>query len=103
MGGNTMTMKITSNKARTNIYLNKTIKKQAQQIFSEYGLSLSDAVNMFLRQSVFVNGLPFELKIPKKENIPNDETIKALQDCENNVGAEVISLDDLLKDMKQNV
>jgi len=93
---------VNSNKIRTNMYLNKSIKNQAQQIFKEYGISLSDAVNMFLRQSVYENGIPFQLKIPK-DNIPNDETLNAIKDCEDGVGLEEITFEELQKDMKQNV
>jgi len=98
----TMPTSANSNKIRTNMYLNKTVKNQAQQIFKEYGISLSDAVNMFLRQSVYENGIPFQLKIPK-DNIPNEETLNAIKDCENNIGLEEISFEDLQKDMKSNV
>ena len=98
----TMQTSANSNKIRTNMYLNKSIKNQAQQIFKEYGISLSDAVNMFLRQSVYENGIPFQLKIPK-DNIPNEETLNAIKDCENNIGLEEISFEDLQKDMKSNV
>ena len=98
----TMPTSSNTNKIRTNMYLNKSIKNQAQQIFKEYGISLSDAVNMFLRQSVYENGIPFQLKIPK-DNIPNEETLNAIKDCENNIGLEEISFEDLQKDMKSNV
>jgi len=94
-----MASKIENNKIRTNMYLNKSIKNQAQQIFKEYGISLSDAVNIFLRQSVYENGIPFQLKIPKESNL-NDETLNAIKDCENGIGLEEISFDDLKKDMK---
>ena len=98
----TMPTSSNTNKIRTNMYLNKSIKNQAQQIFKEYGISLSDAVNMFLRQSVYENGIPFQLKIPK-DKIPNEETLNSIKDCENNIGLEEISFEDLQKDMKSNV
>ena len=53
-------------------------KNQVHQIFKEYEI-------------------PFQLKIPNKE------TIQALKDCENCIGLEEISFDDLQKDMKQKV
>ena len=74
---------VNSNKVRTNMYLNKSVKNQAQQIFKEYEIQ-------------------FQLKIPK-DNIPNKETIQALKDCENGIGLEEISFDDLQKDMKPKV
>jgi len=34
-------------------------KKQAQQIFSEMGLDISTAINMFIRQVIRSRGFPF--------------------------------------------
>ncbi len=81
-------------KIRTNVYLDSNMKAQAKDIFKQYGVSLSDAINMFLTQSVLERGLPFKLKIP------NDETIKAIQDAKVGLNSEVISFDDLKKETK---
>jgi len=48
-----------------------------------------------LSQAVLEQGLPFRVKIP------NDETIKAIQDVENDVGLEEITLKQLKEDMKK--
>jgi DNA-damage-inducible protein J len=82
-------------KIRTNVYLDSEMKEQAKQIFKKYGVSLSDAINMFLTQSVLERGLPFEMKIP------NDETIQAIEDARNGVNADTITLEDLEKESKQ--
>jgi DNA-damage-inducible protein J len=82
-------------KIRTNVYLDSEMKEQAKQIFKKYGVSLSDAINMFLTQSVMERGLPFEMKIP------NDETIQAIEDARNGVNADTITLEDLEKESKQ--
>ena len=36
------------------------VKKQAAALYESLGMSLSTAVNVFLRQSVYENGMPFE-------------------------------------------
>jgi len=79
----------TQQKIRTNIYLDTNIKDQAKEIFSRYGLSLSQAVNIFLTQSVLNRGLPFDVKIP------NDETLEAMRDVETGDNYEEITLEDL--------
>jgi len=56
-----------TNKIRTNIYIDKDIKEQAQKLFSTFNISLSDAINLFLTQSVLNRGIPFEVKVPNKE------------------------------------
>ncbi|MCK4508764.1 MAG: type II toxin-antitoxin system RelB/DinJ family antitoxin [Desulfuromonadales bacterium] len=39
-------------------------KDKAQAIFESLGLSMSDAIRMFLKQSVLEKGLPFQVKLP---------------------------------------
>jgi DNA-damage-inducible protein J len=82
-------------KIRTNVYLDSEMKEQAKSIFKKYGVSLSDAINMFLAQSVMERGLPFEMKIP------NDETIQAIEDARNGVNCDTITLEELEKESKQ--
>ncbi len=78
-------------KSRTNVYLDTNLKEQAKEIYKYYGLSLSEAVNMFLAQSVFSRGLPFEVKIP------NDITLEAMKDVETGNNYEDVTLEDLAK------
>ncbi|WP_294932882.1 type II toxin-antitoxin system RelB/DinJ family antitoxin, partial [Sulfurimonas sp.] len=58
-------------KIRTNVYLDSDIKNKAQEILSQYGIGLSDAFNIFLAQTVFEKGIPFEIKIPNSTFAPN--------------------------------
>lgn len=57
-----------------NIRTDKELKNAAEKIFKELGLNLTTAINIFLRQAVRENGIPFELKL----NIPNEITEKAI-------------------------
>ncbi len=41
--------------------INPEIKRQAEDMFSAYGLTLTDAVNIFIQQSLTEKGLPFLL------------------------------------------
>ena len=59
-----------------NIRTDKDIKDAAEQIFNELGISMTTAVNMFLRQAVRSNGIPFELKL----NTPNEVTLAAIEE-----------------------
>ncbi|AXX92219.1 type II toxin-antitoxin system antitoxin, RelB/DinJ family [Malaciobacter molluscorum LMG 25693] len=86
-------MTATSNKKRTNVYLDADTKMKAQEIFKQYGLGLSEAFNIFLTQSVLERGIPFEIKIP------NEETAKAIKDARSNKNMSKIDLDDLKKDL----
>lgn len=59
-----------------NIRTNKEVKDKAEEIFSELGLNMTTAVNIFLRTTIRENGIPFELKL----NEPNEETVKAIEE-----------------------
>ena len=59
-----------------NIRTDKEIKDQAEKIFAELGITMSTAVNIFLRTAVREHGIPFALKI----DVPNDTTAAAIQE-----------------------
>lgn len=42
------------------------IKNQAEAVLEKLGIPMSNAVSIFLRQIVMLNGLPFDVKIPNK-------------------------------------
>lgn len=51
--------------ANLNIRIDPETKSTAEQLFASFGITLTDAVNMFLRKSIMEGGLPFELKQPR--------------------------------------
>lgn len=59
-----------------NIRMDSEVKRKAQQVFSELGLDVTTAVNLFLRQVIRTQSIPFELKA----DIPNDETLEAMEE-----------------------
>ena len=59
-----------------NIRTDKEIKEQSDKIFSELGLTMTSAINMFLRATIRENGIPFSLKL----DVPNKETKEALSE-----------------------
>ena len=59
-----------------NIRTDKEIKEAAEYIFNELGISMTTAINMFLRQTIRTNGIPFELKL----NTPNEITLAAVEE-----------------------
>jgi DNA-damage-inducible protein J len=48
-----------------NIRIDPDIKMNAEQLFKSFGITISDAVNIFLHQSLMIGGLPFEVKQPR--------------------------------------
>lgn len=59
-----------------NIRTDKAVKAAAERIFEELGLNMTTAVNIFLRQTIRENGIPFELKL----HVPNEETAAAIEE-----------------------
>ena len=59
-----------------NIRTDKDIKEKAEIIFSELGLNMTAAVNMFFRATIRENGIPFSLKL----DIPNEATVAAIKE-----------------------
>ena len=63
--------------AHLNIRIDPQTKQGAEQLFSTFGITISDAINIFLRQSLIEGGLPFEMKQPRY----NAETEAAMQEA----------------------
>lgn len=66
-------------KVSTNINLDPTLKKNAQELLRDLGMDLTTAITIFLRQTVREQGIPFEIK----RETPNAQTIEALNEYTN--------------------
>jgi len=44
-----------------NLRIEPEIKADAEELFNSFGLTVTDAVNVFLRQSLMRGGFPFEI------------------------------------------
>ena len=63
-----------STQTNLNIRTDAEVKSAAEHIFEALGLTMSTAVNIFLRQAIRQGGLPFEVKL----DIPNETTAAAI-------------------------
>ena len=59
------------------IRIESKVKQKAEETLNELGLSIADAVNVFLKQVILNDGIPFEIRKPKL----NKETIEAIEDA----------------------
>ena len=66
-------------KVSTNINLDPTLKKNAQELLRDLGMDLTTAITIFLRQTVREQGIPFEIT----REIPNAQTIDAFNEYTN--------------------
>lgn len=62
-----------------NLRIEPRVKKQAEDLFSSFGISVTDAINIFLNVSIMEGGFPFDIKRPRY----NNETEKAIQEAKN--------------------
>ena len=64
--------------ALVNIRLEPELKKNAEELFAELGLSMTAAINLFLRQAVRSQSSPFAITLNTK---PNEETMAAIREA----------------------
>ena len=84
-------------KTSMSIRLDSEVKEQAQQVFSNLGMDMTTAINIFLRQAIQYQGLPFDVRL--------DESRKLLQvltdlDQNRNMSQSFESVSDLLEDLR---
>ena len=61
-----------------NIRMDSDVKRKAQELFSQFGLDMTTAVNMFLRQSIRQQGIPFALQLdPFYSEVNQERLLKA--------------------------
>ena len=77
------------------------LKSDAEALFTDLGLSFNSAMNVFLRQSVREQRIPFTLK----RDIPNDVTLTAIEEVrqmkEKNkpIGKTYTNVDSMMEDI----
>lgn len=61
-----------------NIRVNDDLKKQASDLFEYFGMSLSQAITLFLKQAVNTSSIPFEIKAPQF----SDEMMESIKEAD---------------------
>jgi len=81
------------------IRLERDLKEQAENLFSELGMNMTTALNIFIRQSVRQGKIPFEISL----NRPNAETAEALREIADmrsgKIPKQTASVADFVRDM----
>ena len=63
--------------ATRQVRIDENLKKQATELFSQLGMDMSSAMNIFLRQCVMRGGLPFDVVVPQYK----PEVIEAMEEA----------------------
>jgi DNA-damage-inducible protein J len=67
-------------KTQINVRVDADLKAQAELLYKQLGLKMSDVITMLLRQSLYHQGVPFEVKLPSKT------TLEAMRELETGGG-----------------
>lgn len=82
--------------AMTHARLTPEVKAEAESILKKLGISISAAYEMFYRQIIAHNGLPFEMRIPTME------TRQAMDEARKGKGGKKYnSVDEMFQDLSK--
>ena len=65
--------------ASINVRIEPEVKQQAEDLFGSFGISVTDAINIFLHTSIMEGGFPFTIRQPRF----SPETLAAIQEARN--------------------
>ena len=51
--------------ANINVRIDPEVKSNAERVFSSFGITVTDAINIFLHKAIMEGGLPFDMKQPR--------------------------------------
>ena len=83
----------TSKTASDRALIDPQIKKEAEAILNDLGLSVSKSFELYYRQIIAHRGLPFELQVS------NEKTMKAIENSRQGKGKSFSSAQDLFEDL----
>lgn len=66
-----------SKTANINVRVDPEFKSEVENLYSKFGMSVTDAINIFLHVSLMEGGLPFEVRQPRY----NSETEAAMKEA----------------------
>lgn len=75
-------------KMQTSVRVDDVFYNEAKEVFSRFGLSFGDAVNLFLAKVSMEKRIPFELSLPSDElnsrvqNLESDNNTKVYESAE---------------------
>ena len=84
-------------KTSMSIRLDSEVKEQAQQVFSNLGMDMTTAINIFLRQAIQYQGLPFDVRLDENRRLL--EVLTNL-DQNRNMSQSFESVSDLMEDLR---
>ena len=86
--------------ASFNMRIEEQKKAEAEALYRTLGMTLPQAVNMFITQSLLVGGIPFDVRLPRF-NLETEEAMKEAKDiASGKVNAKVYhSVEELFREL----
>ena len=81
------------------IRVEPSVKQKAEKTLNDLGLSITEAVNVFLNQVILNDGIPFEIRKPKL----NKETMQAIEDTKKgkNLSKPFNNVDEMFEELEK--
>ena len=79
---------------QTSIKVDPVAWEEAKKIFKEYGITASDAINIFLNEVRLKGGLPFSMRLP------SEKLKRAIEEANRGEVETFSSIDELMEDLK---
>ncbi len=61
-----------------NVRVDSDVKSRVEVVLNEMGMNFTTAVNIYFKQILRTGEIPFKIKV----DLPNDETLKAMEETE---------------------
>lgn len=85
------------------VRMDEDMKRQADELFSDLGMTLSGAISVFVRQSLREQAIPFQIG----RNTPNRDTLEAIEEVKRLKGdpnkKTYNSFDEILREVENDV
>ena len=93
-----------SNTTNISIRMDNELKTQAEALFSELGMNMSTAFNIFVRQAIRTGGIPFSISL----NQPNEDTMEAIREvqimkADPSIGKTYNNVDEMMEELLSDV
>lgn len=83
------------------VRIDDDLKNEASALFNELGIDLSTAVRIFLRKSIAVGGLPFEMNI-SKTSLKGFAALEKMREISEKNGNSEMTLDEINKEIAKS-
>jgi len=98
-----MTKKATSKTSNINVRLYPEIREEAERIFGFHGLSIAEAITVFLNHACHAGGFPFELKRAPYTDAESIQAFNEARQLEDDPSAKTFySIEELVADLEND-